>query len=77
MAKIQRTALFGKLNPLLFKAAESASVFCKLRNNPNIELAHWIHQILQIENSDLRKILSAFSISNARLESSTAYVKPP
>lgn len=67
MAKIQRTALFGKLNPLAFKAAESASVFCKLRNNPNIELAHWIHQILQIENSDLRKVLSYFSISNAKL----------
>ncbi|CAA0096910.1 Protein ClpV1 [BD1-7 clade bacterium] len=67
MAKILRTALFGKLNPLAFKAAESASVFCKLRNNPDIELAHWIHQILQIENSDLRKILGYFSISNSAL----------
>lgn len=67
MAKILRTALFGKLNPLAFKAAESASVFCKLRNNPNIELAHWIHQILQLEDSDLRKILGYFSISNAKL----------
>lgn len=67
MATIQRTALFGKLNPVIFKAAESASVFCKLRNNPTIEMAHWIHQILQLENTDLRKILAYFDINNAKL----------
>ncbi len=67
MATIQRTALFGKLNPVIFKAAESASVFCKLRNNPTIEIAHWIHQILQLENTDLRKILAYFDINNAKL----------
>lgn len=67
MASIQRTALFGKLNPVIFKAAESASVFCKLRNNPTIEIAHWIHQILQLENTDLRKILAYFDINNAKL----------
>ncbi|MGK0249188.1 MAG: type VI secretion system protein VasG, partial [Oleispira sp.] len=67
MATIQRTALFGKLNPVIFKAAESASVFCKLRNNPTIEMAHWIHQILQLENTDLRKILAYFDINNSKL----------
>jgi type VI secretion system protein VasG len=67
MATIQRTALFGKLNPVIFKAAESASVFCKLRNNPTIEMAHWIHQILQLENTDLRKVLAFFDINNAKL----------
>ncbi len=67
MATIQRTALFGKLNPVIFKAAESASVFCKLRNNPTIEMAHWIHQLLQLENTDLRKILAYFDINNAKL----------
>ena len=29
MAEISRTALFGKLGPLAYKAIEGATVFCK------------------------------------------------
>ena len=32
MLEISRTALFGKLNPLAYKAIEGATVFCKLRD---------------------------------------------
>ena len=39
MLEISRTALFGKLNPLAYKAIEGATVFCKLRGNPYVELA--------------------------------------
>ena len=53
MGDISRVALFGKLNSLAYKAIESATVFCKLRGNPYVELVHWIHQILQQQNSDL------------------------
>ena len=52
MSEISRVALFGKLNPLLYKAVEGATVFCKLRGNPYVELVHWIAQILQTQ--DLR-----------------------
>ena len=45
--EISRVALFGKLNPLAYKAIEGATVFCKLRGNPYVELVHWFHQILQ------------------------------
>ncbi len=47
MAEIKRTALFGKLNSLAYKAIEGATVFCKMRGNPYVELVHWVHQILQ------------------------------
>ena len=46
MTEISRTALFGKLNPIAYRAIEGATVFCKLRGNPYVELVHWLHQIL-------------------------------
>jgi type VI secretion system protein VasG len=67
MGDISRVALFGKLNSLAYKAIEGATVFCKLRGNPYVELVHWIHQILQQQNSDLHAILRAFSIDPAKL----------
>ena len=41
MSEISRAALFGKLNSLGYKSLESATVFCKLRGNPYVELVHW------------------------------------
>lgn len=54
---ISRQALFGRLNPTLFKAIESATVFCKLRGNPYVELVHWLHQLLQAPDGDLQRVL--------------------
>jgi type VI secretion system protein VasG len=48
MADISRTALFGKLNSLAYKSVESATVFCKMRGNPYVELVHWLHMVLQL-----------------------------
>ena len=67
MGDISRVALFGKLDSLAYKSIESATVFCKLRGNPYVELVHWIHQILQQQNSDLHLIVRAFNIDAARL----------
>src|SRR6266513_1849541 len=67
MAEISRAALFGKLNSLAYKAIESASVFCKMRGNPYVELVHWINQIMQLQDSDLHRIIKAFNINPARL----------
>ena len=58
MSEISRSALFGKLNPLAYKAIEGATVFCKLRGNPYVELQHWIAQILQAQDSDLHRIVA-------------------
>lgn len=67
MGDISRVALFGKLNSLAYRAIESATVFCKLRGNPYVELVHWIHQILQQQSSDLHLIVRAFEIDSGRL----------
>ena len=67
MAEISRNALFGKLNPVTYRAIESATVFCKLRGNPYVELVHWIHQLLQLEDSDLHRIIKHSALDPSRL----------
>ena len=67
MADISRVALFGKLNALCYRAIESSTVFCKLRGNPYVELAHWVHQILQMQDSDLVRIIKHYDIDPATL----------
>ena len=67
MAEISRATLFGKLNPLMFKAAEGAVTFCKLRGNPHVDLTHWLFQIVNLPDSDLHRILRHFEVDTARL----------
>jgi type VI secretion system protein VasG len=67
MTEINRAKLFGKLNRVCYKSIESATVFCKLRGNPYVELVHWMHQILQLQDSDLHRIVKQFNIDPARL----------
>ncbi len=67
MGEISRAALFGKLNSVAYKAIEAATVFCKLRGNPYVELAHWFHQLLQLQDSDLHRIIRQFNVEPARL----------
>jgi type VI secretion system protein VasG len=67
MTEISRAVLFGKLNPLAYRAIEGATVFCKLRGNPYVELVHWLHQIFQGQDSDLHRIVKHFGIDASRL----------
>ncbi|PZN70581.1 MAG: type VI secretion system ATPase TssH [Candidatus Methylumidiphilus alinenensis] len=67
MTEINRAKAFGKLNRVCYKSIESATVFCKLRGNPYVELVHWMHQILQLQDSDLHRIVKQFNIDPARL----------
>ena len=67
MTEISRTALFGKLNNLAYKGIESATVFCKMRGNPYVELVHWLHQILQSQDSDLHRIIKKFELNPSHL----------
>jgi type VI secretion system protein VasG len=67
MGEISRVKLFGKLNRVCYKGIESATVFCKLRGNPYVELVHWLHQILQLQDSDLHRIVKQFNIDPGRL----------
>jgi len=67
MSEISRVASFGKLNSLTYKAIEGATVFCKLRGNPYVELEHWLQQLLQAEDTDLHHIVRHFELDAARL----------
>src|SRR5271165_6364062 len=67
MSEIKRSILFGKLNPIAYKAVESATIFCKMRGNPYVELVHWLNQIFQLADSDLHKIIRHFGLNNSRL----------
>ena len=67
MAEIKRATLFGKLNSLGYKAVEGATVFCKMRGNPYVELVHWLHQIFQLQDSDLHRIVRHFGLDSSRL----------
>ena len=67
MAEISRTALFGKLNSLAYKAMEGATVACKMRGNPYVELVHWLAQILQMKDSDLHRIIKHAEVNPSRL----------
>lgn len=65
---ISRQALFGKLGATLFRSIESATAFCKLRGNPYVELVHWLHQILQLPDSDLHRIVRHAEIARETLD---------
>lgn len=67
MATINRSAIFGKLNPVAYRAVEAAFNFTKLRNNPYVEIVHWIQQILQLQDSDLHRIIKHYELDPARL----------
>lgn len=67
MAEISRTALFGKLNPLAYKAIEGATVLCKMRGNPLVELQHWLQQILNTQDSDLHRIVQHYELDASQL----------
>ncbi len=42
-------------------------MFCKLRGNPYVELVHWMHQVLQLQNSDLHCIVRALDLDAGKL----------
>ncbi len=67
MAEIRRATLFGKLNSIAYKGVESATVYCKLRGNPYVETVHWIHQLLQSQDTDLHRIVAHFQLDASRL----------
>ncbi|WP_374436389.1 type VI secretion system ATPase TssH [Inhella sp.] len=68
MTDISRIRLFAKLGPTTYKALDAAATFCKLRGNPHVELVHWLHQLRQVEKSDLNLIIKGFGLDEALLQ---------
>ena len=69
MSEISRVSLFGKLNKLGYQAVESATVFCKMRGNPYVEVVHWMHQILNGQDSDLHRIVQHYDLDPGKIAS--------
>jgi len=67
MTEISRSALFGRLGPVPLKAIETATSFCKMRGNPYVELAHWVHILLQDPRNDVAAIRTAFGLNDGKL----------
>jgi type VI secretion system protein VasG len=67
MTEISRSALFGRLNPTALKSIESATQFCKMRGNPNVELVHWLHLLIQDSQNDIAAIRTAFKLDDTEL----------
>ena len=67
MLGIRREAVYTKLEPIPFRALESAFQLARTRGDAYVELAHWLNQILMQPDSDLHRIVSAFGIDHARL----------
>lgn len=69
---IARRALFGKLNLTLFRGIESATAFARLRGNPYVELTHWIHQLWQLNDSDLHRMCRHYKVDSQTVEKDLA-----
>ena len=67
MAEINRVTLFGKLNASSYKAVEGATVFCKLRGNPTVELEHVLAQLLQGQDSDWHRVIKHHQLDMSAL----------
>jgi type VI secretion system protein VasG len=67
MAKLKRIQLFSKLDGAAYKAIESATILCKTRGNPYVELVHWVNQILLADNTDLHQAIRHFGLDEAKL----------
>ncbi len=66
MAEIKNPVLFGKLNTVAYKSLESAATFAKLRGNSSVEMVHWLHTLMQLQDSDTHRILRHFNVDGGR-----------
>jgi type VI secretion system protein VasG len=67
MAKLKRVQMFSKLDAAAYKAIESATILCKTRGNPYVELVHWVNQIILGENTDWQEAIRFFGLDEAKL----------
>ncbi|MDR0556808.1 MAG: type VI secretion system ATPase TssH [Treponema sp.] len=67
MSKLKRIQLFSKLDEKAYKSIESATILCKTRGNPYVELTHWVNQILLSENTDWHDAMRFFALDEGKL----------
>lgn len=57
--RMQRATLVERLNDFSREALSRASRFAKLRTNPQVDLLHWLFELLSASGSDLDALLSS------------------
>ena len=67
MAKLKRIQLFSKLDAKAYQALESATILCKTRGNPYVELVHWVNQIILGEQTDWHEAIRHFALDEGKL----------
>ena len=67
MAMITVDKLFGRLNKLGRQSIEAAGTAAKLRGNPSFEMEHFIKQVLELTDSDLKRIVQHFGLNPSAL----------
>lgn len=67
MADVSLEAVTGKLNRIGYDSFIKALRLAKSAGNRNVELAHWLPQILQSDRSDLALTCDEFKLDRARL----------
>lgn len=68
MTQISGTGLIDKLNKLTCKGLENSKIFCQNRGSLYVEMVHWLHQILQLPDSDLHRIFKRFDLDLSHLQ---------
>jgi type VI secretion system protein VasG len=76
MSGISREVLFGKLNPIAYQSVESATVFCKMRGNPYVELVHWVAQLVQVPGTDIEAIIRHYQLESSTLARASPPLRP-
>jgi type VI secretion system protein VasG len=74
MADISLEVVTGKLNRVGYEAFIQALRHAKGAGNRNVELAHWLHQLLQRDRTDISLTADRFKLDRARLLADLARV---
>ena len=61
-------SLIGKLNDTTRRALEGAAGLCLSRTNYNVEVEHWLLKLLEVDDTDIGRILRYYEIDRSRLE---------
>ena len=67
MVDISLEAVTGKLNRLGYEAFIQALRHAKGAGNRNVELAHWLLHILQVDRADVGLTLDYFKLDRAKV----------
>jgi type VI secretion system protein VasG len=68
MAKLNLKSLIGKLDQTCRKSLEAATGVCLSHTNYNIEVEHWLANLLDANNSDFSLLLQHYDIDPEKLE---------